>query len=39
MKAVVLFFPIFPAVTIASAQPVIVIVRHVEKSASDDLNI
>jgi hypothetical protein len=39
MKAVVLFLPIFLAVTIASAQPVIVIVRHAEKSASDDLNI
>jgi len=39
MKAVVLFFPIFLAVTIVSAQPVIVIVRHAEKSARDDLNI
>lgn len=35
MKALVLFLSIFVAATIASAQPVIVIVRHAEKSASD----
>jgi broad specificity phosphatase PhoE len=35
MKALVLFLSIFVAVTIASAHPVIVIVRHAEKSASD----
>jgi phosphohistidine phosphatase SixA len=35
MKALVLFFSIFIAVTIASAQPVVVIVRHAEKAASD----
>jgi hypothetical protein len=39
MKAVALLFSIFLAVTIASAQPVIVIVRHAEKFASDDLYI
>jgi broad specificity phosphatase PhoE len=35
MKALVLCLSIFVAATIASAQPVIVIVRHAEKSASD----
>ncbi|SRR6266536_681054 len=34
MKALVLFLSIFIAVTIASAQPVVVIVRHAEKAAS-----
>ena len=35
MKAVVLLLSIFVAVTIASAEPVVVIVRHAEKAASD----
>ena len=34
MKALGLFLSIFIAVTIASAQPVVVIVRHAEKAAS-----
>jgi broad specificity phosphatase PhoE len=34
MKALLLFLSIFVAVTIASAQPVVVIVRHAEKAAS-----
>lgn len=34
MKALVLFLSIFIAVTIASAQPVVVILRHAEKAAS-----
>ena len=34
MKALVLFLSIFVAVTIASAEPVVVIVRHAEKAAS-----
>jgi broad specificity phosphatase PhoE len=38
MKALVLFLSIFVAVTVASAQPVIVIVRHAEKAASDGDN-
>ena len=35
MKAVVLLLSIFVAVTIASAEPVVVVVRHAEKAASD----
>jgi len=35
MKALVLFLSIFVAVTVASAEPVVVIVRHAEKAASD----
>ena len=35
MKTLVLFLSIFVAVTIASAEPVVVVVRHVEKAASD----
>ena len=35
MKTLVLFLSIFVAVTVASAQPVVVIVRHAEKAASD----
>jgi broad specificity phosphatase PhoE len=35
MKALVLFFSIFVAVTIALGQPVVVIVRHAEKGTSD----
>src|SRR5438093_7590296 len=35
MKALVLFWSIFVAVTVASAEPVVVIVRHAEKAASD----
>jgi broad specificity phosphatase PhoE len=38
MKALVLFLLIFVAVTIASAQPVVVIVRHAEKAASGEDN-
>ena len=34
MKALVLFLSIFVAMTIASAEPVVVIVRHAEKAAS-----
>src|SRR6266513_5071089 len=34
MKALVLLLSIFVAVTIASAEPVVVIVRHAEKAAS-----
>jgi broad specificity phosphatase PhoE len=34
MKALVLFLSIFVAVTIASAEPVVVIVRHAEKAAN-----
>jgi broad specificity phosphatase PhoE len=34
MKALVLFLSIFVAATIASAEPVVVIVRHAEKAAS-----
>jgi broad specificity phosphatase PhoE len=35
MKTLVLLLSIFVAVTIASAQPVVVVVRHAEKAASD----
>ena len=35
MKTLVLFLSIFVAVTIASAEPVVVVVRHAEKAASD----
>jgi len=35
MKALVLFLSIFVAITVASAEPVVVIVRHAEKAASD----
>ena len=35
MKALILLLSILVAATIASAQPVVVIVRHAEKSASD----
>src|SRR5213593_3091142 len=35
MKALVLFWSIFVAVTVASAEPVVVIVRHAEKAVSD----
>jgi broad specificity phosphatase PhoE len=35
MKTLVLLLTIFVAVTIASAEPVVVVVRHAEKAASD----
>jgi len=35
MKTLVVFLSVFVAVTVASAQPVVVIVRHAEKEASD----
>ena len=35
MKTLVVFLSVFVAVTVASAQPVVVIVRHAEKAASD----
>src|SRR6266516_4691603 len=35
MKTLVLLMSIFVAVTIASAEPVVVVVRHAEKAASD----
>ena len=35
MKALVLLLSIFVAVTITSAEPVVVVVRHAEKAASD----
>jgi len=35
MKALVLFLSIFVAITVASAEPVVVIVRHAEKAVSD----
>jgi broad specificity phosphatase PhoE len=38
MKALVLLLSIFAAVTAAPAQPVVVIVRHAEKAASDGDN-
>ena len=34
MKTLVVFLSVFVAVTVASAQPVVVIVRHAEKAAS-----
>jgi len=35
MKTLVVFLSVFVAVTVASAEPVVVIVRHAEKAASD----
>jgi broad specificity phosphatase PhoE len=35
MKTLVVFLSVFVAVTVASAEPVVVIVRHAEKAAND----